>query len=42
MSNGKITKLMLRYYPPGIVLETISAAGELETKSIDLLDLKDS
>lgn len=42
MSVGKITKLMLRYYPPGIVLETVNAAGEAETKSVDLLDLKDS
>ena len=33
---------MLRYYPPGIVMDTINSNGETEVKSIDLLDLKDT
>ncbi|XP_075793733.1 dynein assembly factor with WD repeat domains 1 isoform X1 [Pelodiscus sinensis] len=34
----KLKRLLLRYYPPGIILEYVQD-GELKTKSIDLLDL---
>ena len=35
----KLKKFLLRYYPPGILLEYIRNNGEVETKSIDLLNL---
>lgn len=35
----KLKKFLLRYYPPGILLEYIRGNGEEETKSIDLLNL---
>ena len=35
----KLKRLLLRYYPPGIILEYIISNEEIETKSIDLLDL---
>ncbi|KAB1279281.1 Dynein assembly factor with WDR repeat domains 1 [Camelus dromedarius] len=37
----KLKSLLLRYYPPGIMLE-YENSGELKTKSIDLLDLDPS
>nr|KAF6353120.1 dynein assembly factor with WD repeats 1 [Pipistrellus kuhlii] len=37
----KLKSLLLRYYPPGIMLE-YEKSGELKTKSIDLLDLSPS
>jgi dynein assembly factor with WDR repeat domains 1 len=35
----KLKKFLLRYYPPGILLEYVRNNGEEETKSIDLLNL---
>jgi len=35
----KLKRFLLRYYPSGIVLEFTRKNGELETKSIDLLNL---
>ena len=35
----KLKKFLLRYYPPGILLEYMRNSGEVETKSIDLLNL---
>ena len=35
----KLKKFLLRYYPPGILLEYMRNNGEVETKSIDLLNL---
>jgi dynein assembly factor with WDR repeat domains 1 len=35
----KLKRFLLRYYPPGIILEYIRSNGESETKSIDLLNL---
>ena len=35
----KLKKFLLRYYPPGIILEYQRNNGEPETKSIDLLNL---
>ena len=34
----KLKRFLLRYYPPGIILE-FEQAGELKTKSVDLLTL---
>jgi hypothetical protein len=35
----KLKRFLLRYYPPGIILEYVRKNGEQETKSIDLLNL---
>ena len=35
----KLKRFLLRYYPPGIILE-YEQQNILKTKSIDLLDLK--
>lgn len=35
----KLKKFLLRYYPPGIILEYVRNSGEIESKSIDLLNL---
>jgi hypothetical protein len=35
----KLKKFLLRYFPPGIILEYVKNNGEPETKSIDLLNL---
>ena len=35
----KLKRFLLRYYPPGIILEYLRSNGEIETKSIDLLNL---
>jgi len=35
----KLKRFLLRYHPPGIILEYLKRSGEIETKSIDLLNL---
>lgn len=35
----KLKKFLLRYYPPGIILEYVKSNGQIEVKSIDLLSL---
>ena len=35
----KLKRFLLRFYPPGIILEYLRSNGEIETKSIDLLNL---
>lgn len=35
----KLKRFLLRYHPPGIILEYLRKNGEVETKSIDLLNL---
>lgn len=35
----KLKRFLLRYYPPGIILEYQKSNGDQETKSIDLLNL---
>ena len=35
----KLKRFLLRYYPPGILLEYVKSNGDKETKSIDLLNL---
>ncbi len=37
----KANKYLVRYYPPGIIVELVSEEGETETRSIDLLDLNE-
>ena len=37
-ARPKLKKFLLRYYPPGIILE-YELAGELMQRSVDLLDL---
>ena len=37
----KLKKFLLRYYPPGIILEYQKSNGETEIKSIDLLNLNE-
>ena len=39
ISNMKLKRFLLRYYPPGIIIEYQRSNGEIETKSIDLLNL---
>jgi dynein assembly factor with WDR repeat domains 1 len=38
----KLKKFLIRYYPPGIILEYIKSNGETEVKSIDLLNLNET
>ena len=38
----KLKKFLLRYYPPGIILEYLKSNGETEIKSIDLLNLNEN
>ena len=35
----KLKRFLLRFHPPGIILEYLRSNGEIETKSIDLLNL---
>ena len=35
----RLKRFLLRYHPPGIILEYVRKSGETETKSIDLLNL---
>lgn len=36
----KLRKFLLRYYPPGIILDYERKDGQRECKSIDLLSLR--
>jgi len=35
----KLKKILIRYFPPGIILEYTRSNGETESKCIDLLNL---
>jgi dynein assembly factor with WDR repeat domains 1 len=37
----RLKRFLIRYYPPGIILEYEKSNGEVETKSIDLLNLNE-
>ena len=37
----KLRKFLLRFYPPGIILEYERKSGQKESKSIDLLNLSE-
>lgn len=38
----KLKKFLLWYFPPGIIIEYEKSNGEIEIKSIDLLNLNES
>ena len=38
----KLEKIMVRYFPPGIILEISNDLGEIDSKSIDLLNLTEN
>ena len=43
MSDGrKLEKLMVRYFPPGLILEIKDSEGYMDNKSIDLLNLNEN
>ena len=43
MEDGrKLEKIMVRYFPPGIILEFKDLDGNLDNKSIDLLNLSEN
>lgn len=37
----KLKKILLRYFPPGVILEYQKSNGEMESKSVDLLNLNE-
>lgn len=40
MKRGKkLERILVRFYPPGIILELQNEYGEADTKTIDLLNL---
>ncbi len=40
-TQKKFHRILVRFFPPGIILEFIDGDGMLDTKSIDLLNLSD-
>ena len=42
MDDRKLSKLMVRFFPPGIILEFIDSEGFIDNKSIDLLNLSEN
>jgi hypothetical protein len=43
MSDGrKLEKIMVRYFPPGLILEIKDSEGYMDNKSIDLLNLNEN
>lgn len=40
-SNKRLHRILIRFYPPGIILEFIDTEGVIENKSIDLLNLSE-
>lgn len=41
-SIKKLHRILIRFYPPGIILEFIDTAGVIDNKSIDLLNLSEN
>lgn len=41
ISRKSLQRILVRFYPPGIILEFIDADGQIENKSIDLLKLSE-
>lgn len=39
--NKKLDKILVRYFPPGIILEYKDNEGAIDNKSIDLLNLSE-
>jgi len=43
MADGrKLEKIMVRYFPPGLILEIKDSEGYIDNKSIDLLNLNEN
>ena len=42
ISNKRLHRILIRFYPPGIILEFIDTEGIIENKSIDLLNLSEN
>jgi len=40
-SLKKLHRILVRFFPPGIILEFIDGDGMIDTKSIDLLNLSE-
>lgn len=40
-SKKSLQRILVRFYPPGIILEFIDAEQAVENKSIDLLNLSE-
>ena len=41
-NDKKLEKIMVRYFPPGIILELKDSDGYIDNKSIDLLNLSEN
>ena len=41
-NDKKLDKIMVRYFPPGIILELKVSDGYIDNKSIDLLNLSEN
>lgn len=39
--NKRLHRILIRFFPPGIILEFIDTEGVVENKSIDLLNLSE-
>lgn len=39
--NKKLERILVRFFPPGIILEFKDSMGLIENKSIDLLNLSE-
>ena len=40
-TNKRLHRILLRFFPPGIILEFIDSESNVENKSIDLLNLSE-
>ena len=40
-TKKKLERILVRFFPPGIILEFTDEEGELDSKSIDLLNLSE-
>ena len=40
--SRKLDKILVRYFPPGIILEIKDSEGYIDNKSIDLLNLSEN
>ena len=40
--DRKLNKILVRYFPPGIILEFKDSEGYIDNKSIDLLNLSEN
>ena len=40
-TQKKLQRILVRFFPPGIILEFVDSQGFIENKSIDLLNLSE-